>query len=179
MDERSRGGLGRRIWTIAIIAVIGLVAAAILLSQRAALAAPDQPIAFSHELHAKADVQCLFCHTSPMRSDVAGIPSVQRCAGCHQVIAADRSQVQVVLGYWERGEPIPWERVVQMPDYVFFSHQPHLQSGLNCETCHGSVAQMGVAEPAIYMDMGWCLDCHLQQPDEKVGRLADCLTCHK
>lgn len=177
------GRVRRILKTLALPAIVVglavLVVAAIQASQRSALAAPEQPIDFSHRRHAGAGIQCLFCHTSPMRSDVAGMPSVQRCVGCHRVILSDRRQIQLVLGYWERGEPIPWQRVTDLPDHVFFSHQPHLQSGLSCETCHGSVAQMGVAQPAVYMDMGWCLDCHLQQPDQKVGRLADCLTCHK
>lgn len=179
MAEQRRVDFKRYRWLVVVVGITGLVVAAILISRRAALAAPRQPIDFSHQVHDAAGVQCVFCHTSPLRSDVAGIPSVQRCAGCHRTIATDRPQVQLVMGYWERGEPIPWERVVEMPDHVFFSHQPHLQSGVNCETCHGSVAQMRAAEPAIYMDMGWCLNCHLEQPDEKVGRLADCLACHK
>jgi hypothetical protein len=29
------------------------------------------------------------------------------------------------------------------------------------------------------MDMGWCLRCHLEQPQEKVARLADCIACHQ
>lgn len=179
MDEPGRDGLTRRLWPFAAILLVVLVAAAILISQRAALAAPDQPIAFSHELHDTAGVQCLFCHTSPLRSDVAGIPSVQRCAGCHRTIATDRPEIQIVMGYWDRGEAIPWQRVADMPDHVFFSHQPHLQSGVSCETCHGPVAEMTVAKPVVVMDMGWCLDCHLEQPEDKVGRLADCLACHK
>ncbi len=179
MSERSGSRFLRLWWLWAIFGVLIVVAAGILLTQRAALAAPGQPIAFSHILHDEAGVQCLFCHTSPMRSDVAGIPSVERCVGCHGVIATDRSEVQKVLGYWERQEPIPWQRVTEMPDHVFFSHQPHLLSGVSCETCHGDVGQMTVARPIRRMDMGWCLNCHLDQPEEKVARLADCLACHK
>ena len=99
--------------------------------------------------------------------------------GCHAVIATDKPGIQEVAGYWERREPIPWVRVNAQPDFVFFSHQPHLGAGLNCETCHGDVGSMTVARPVVKMDMGWCLDCHLKQPEEKVARLADCLACHK
>lgn len=176
-EPRRRAGLFR--WLALVGVLVVLVIGAILVSQRTALAAPEQPIAFSHRLHSTAGVQCLFCHTSPLRSDVAGIPSVQRCAGCHQTIATERPEIQTVMGYWERGEPIPWQRVADVPDHVFFSHQPHLQAGVNCETCHGPVAEMGVAVPVAVMDMGWCLNCHLEQPDERVARLADCLACHK
>ena len=115
-DERSGSRFLRFWWLLASIGVLFVVAAAIFISQRAALAAPPQPVAFSHNLHDEAEIQCLFCHSNPLRSDVAGIPSVQRCVGCHQVIATDRSDVQTVLGYWEREEPIPWLRVVEMPD---------------------------------------------------------------
>jgi hypothetical protein len=179
MDEPTRGGVWRRVAIIVIFVVGGLTVAAILLSQQAALAAPDQPIDFSHQLHNQAGVQCLFCHPNPMRSDIAGIPSVERCAGCHTVIASERPAVQVLLGYWDRQEPIPWQRVTTMPDHVYFSHQPHVLAGLSCETCHGEVGLMTVAQLTVNMDMGWCLNCHLEQPEEKVARLADCLACHE
>lgn len=179
MADQSRSFFLRWWWLWAILAVLVVVAGGILLTQRSALAAPEQPIDFSHKLHNEASVQCLFCHSNPMRSDVAGIPSVERCVGCHGVIATDRSEVQKVIGYWERQEPIPWEKVTEMPDHVYFSHQPHLLSGTSCETCHGAVGQMTVTRPSRRMDMGWCLNCHLDQPEEKVARLADCLACHK
>lgn len=166
-------------WLAGLVLLILLVLSAIALSRRAALAAPDQPIDFSHAIHDDAGVQCLYCHPSAMRSDTAGMPSVQKCVGCHRTIATDREEVNVLLGYWERQEPIPWEEVVRMVDHVYFSHQPHLQSGINCETCHGNVSEMDVANPAVEMDMGWCLACHYEQPEEKVARLADCLACHK
>lgn len=166
-------------WLAGLVLLTVVVLGAITLSRRAALAAPDQPIEFSHALHDDAGVQCLYCHPSALRSDIAGMPSVQKCIGCHQTIATDREEINLLLGYWERQEPIPWEEVVRMADHVYFSHQPHLQSGISCETCHGNVAEMEVASPAVEMDMGWCLTCHYEQPEEKVARLADCLACHK
>ena len=168
-------GLGLRI----LLALIVLTLAAVVLSQRAALAAPAQTVDFSHRIHATAGVQCLFCHPNALRSPIAGIPSVQRCMGCHTVIATDSPTIQEVAGYWERGEPIPWAPVNAQPDFVFFSHQPHLSAGLNCETCHGNVSQMEAARRVVRMDMGWCLNCHLKQPEEKAARLTDCLVCHK
>ncbi len=99
--------------------------------------------------------------------------------GCHTVIATDSPQIKVVAGYWERQEPIPWARVNVEPDFVFFSHQPHLSAGLNCETCHGDVGRMDAAHPVVRMDMGWCLECHLKQPQEVSARLSDCLVCHQ
>ncbi len=167
-------------WILALPLLIAAgVIGGVLLTRAQVLAAPAQPIAYSHRTHVEAGVQCLFCHSSALRSPVAGIPSVQKCMGCHAVIATDNPAIQEVAGYWERGEPIAWVRVNAQPDFVFFSHQPHLGAGLNCETCHGDVGHMTVARPVVKMDMGWCLDCHLKQPEEKVARLTDCLTCHK
>ena len=167
-------------WLLFIpLLIVAGIAGGVLFTRAQVLAAPEQPIAYSHRAHIEAGVQCLFCHPSALRSPMAGIPSVQKCMGCHAVIEADNPAIQEVAGYWERGEPIPWVRVNAQPDFVFFSHQPHLGAGLNCETCHGDVGSMTVARPAVKMDMGWCLDCHLKQPEAKVARLVDCLTCHK
>lgn len=168
----------RKISLIALLVIAG-IAGGIYLSRAQALAAPEQPIAFSHQTHTEAGVQCLYCHPSALRSLVAGIPSVQKCMGCHAVIATDSPAIQEVAGYWERKEPIPWMRVNAQPDFVFFSHQAHLGASLNCETCHGDVGQMDVIQPVVKMDMGWCLNCHLEQSKGKVARLADCLACHK
>ena len=179
MRERGRGRTFRFLGVLVVIGAVGLVGLAIVLSQRAALAAPSQPIPFSHQLHSEQSIQCLFCHPNAMRSDVAGIPSVERCIGCHRTIATDHEEIQVLLGYWEQQEPIPWQPVVKMADHVFFSHQPHLLAAVSCESCHGDVGQMETTRPALNMDMGWCLKCHLEQPAEKVAKLADCLACHK
>ena len=151
----------------------------ILLTRAQVLAAPEQPIAYSHRTHVEAGVQCLFCHSSALRSDVAGIPSVQKCMGCHTLIATENEAVKAVANYWEQNKPIPWQRVNPQPKFVYFSHKAHLGAGINCETCHGDVGHMTVARPVVKMDMGWCLDCHLKQPEGKVARLADCLACHK
>jgi hypothetical protein len=167
-------------WLLAfLVFIVAVIIAAVFLTRAYVYAAPQQPIAYSHRTHVEAGVQCLYCHTSAMQSDIAGIPSVQKCMGCHTVIATDSKAVQELTGYWERGEPIYWKLVNQQPDFVYFSHQPHLGAGINCETCHGDVGSMEITRPAIKMDMGWCLDCHLEQPEEKTARLVDCLTCHK
>lgn len=167
-------------WLLIIVLITAIaITGGILMTRARVVAAPEQPIAFSHRTHIEQGVQCLYCHSSAMRSDIAGIPSVQKCIGCHTYIATDKEAVQEVAGYWERSEPIPWNRVTMQPDFVFFSHQPHTLAGVSCETCHGDVGNMTVAHPVVQQDMGWCLDCHLEQPEEKVGRLSDCMTCHK
>jgi c(7)-type cytochrome triheme protein len=166
-----------------VLMIFGLVAAGIiagiLLTNAQAHAAPAQPISFSHRVHTAAGVQCLYCHSGAQDSAVAGIPSVQKCMGCHSVIDADKDSIKAVADYFAKNKPIDWVAVNQEPDFVYFSHQPHLGAGLNCETCHGNVGQMDADQPAVTMDMGWCLNCHLKQPPAQVGRLTDCLACHK
>lgn len=170
----------KRIWLIGLlILVLVFVVTGVVLTRLQVYAAPDQPIAYSHRVHVQAGVECLYCHPSALQSPVAGIPSVQKCMGCHNVIKTESPEIKQVASYYEAGKPIPWVRINRQPDFIYFNHQPHLGAALNCEICHGDVGQMEVTTQFTKMDMGWCLGCHLDQPEEKVGRLADCLTCHK
>ena len=169
----------KRWFSLITLLIVAGVLGGVIFTRAQVQAAPEQPIAYSHRTHVEAGVQCLFCHSSALRFDIAGIPSVQKCMGCHATIATDSEAVQALSGYWERGEPIPWNRVNQQPEFVYFSHQAHLGAGVNCETCHGDVGRMTVTRSVVKMDMGWCLDCHLKKPEKNVVRLADCLTCHK
>jgi hypothetical protein len=138
----------------------------------------QQPVAFNHEVMVEAGITCLFCHTDAIRSPAAGMPSVQKCMGCHEVIATDVSGIQSVADYWQRGEPIRWVRVNRLPRFVYFSHRVHVvAASLNCENCHGDVAQMELAEPVVHMTMGWCLSCHSKQPNS--AQLRDCVVCHQ
>ena len=136
---------------------------------------PDaQPIAFSHSHHVtEVGIDCQFCHAYARRGPVAGIPSVQRCAGCHQVVLSEQPEILRVLEYWENEEPIPWVRVHDLPDHVRFTHKAHLRAGVGCETCHGDVAGMEAAVQVESLSMGWCVSCH-----EDRGATRDCLACH-
>jgi hypothetical protein len=169
----------RFLWLGLVIILFGAVIIGVILTRIQVYAAPEQPIAYSHQVHVEAGIQCLYCHPSALQSPVAGIPSVQKCMGCHSVIQTDSPEIEKVSSFYENSEPIPWVKINNQPDFIYFSHQPHLGAGLNCETCHGDVGQMDITRQFVKMDMGWCLDCHLNQPAEKVARLEDCLACHK
>ncbi len=133
-----------------------------------------QPIAFSHAHHVtEIGIDCQFCHAYARRGPVAGIPSVQRCAGCHRVVLSEQPEILKVLEYWEDEEPIPWVRVHDLPDHVRFTHKAHLRAGVACGTCHGDVAQMEAAVQVESLSMGWCVSCH-----EDRGATRDCLACH-
>ena len=48
---------------------------------------PEQPIAFSHKVHAGENgVDCNYCHTSARKSKHSGIPSANVCMNCHTYI---------------------------------------------------------------------------------------------
>ena len=148
------------------------------LSDEAAAAAPldpaAQPIDFSHAHHVtEIGIDCQFCHAYARRGPVAGIPSVQRCAGCHRVVLSEQPEILKALEYWENEEPIPWVRVHDLPDYVRFTHKAHVRAGVTCDTCHGDVAEMEAAVQVESLSMGWCVSCH-----EDRGATRDCLACH-
>lgn len=144
--------------------------------------APVQPVAFSHKVHAGANgLDCQFCHAYARRSPVAGVPSLQRCDGCHRPMiaakteaTATKAEVQKVMDFVEKKEPIPWVRVYILPDHVYFSHRVHVQAEVRCQTCHGQVETMERVSQVAPLTMGWCVDCHREQNASR-----DCLVCHK
>ena len=96
---------------------------------------PEQPIAFSHKVHAgENQIPCMYCHTQARRSISAGVPSVSKCVGCHNEVATDRPQIRSLLNYYENEEPIPWIKVHDLPDFVHFTHKRHVQAGIECQT---------------------------------------------
>jgi hypothetical protein len=175
MSRLSSLPIGRLIVVGVVVAVLLVVAVAFLASRTKA--APEQPIAFNHQIMVQSGIDCLYCHTTPAQSPSATIPSVQLCMGCHNVIATDNPEVQKLAGYWERQEPIPWVRVYRLPRFTFFTHEVHVTAGLNCENCHGDVANMVTTEAVVDMTMGWCLGCHEDQPN--ADELKDCVVCHR
>jgi hypothetical protein len=163
--------------TIIALAITVLPSGAYLFLASRTQAADDPQLDFSHQAMVQAGIPCLFCHADALRSPSAGIPSVEKCMGCHTVIATDDPGVKQLTAYWDQQEPIPWPRVNQLPRFVYFTHEMHVGAGLNCERCHGDVGQMTMASPVVKMDMGWCLDCHQQQTNAM--QLKDCSICHQ
>lgn len=136
-----------------------------------------QPIAFPHDIHAgQYGIDCQFCHYSAERSVAAGMPPMSTCLGCHQVIPGSRNpgEIVAVRSYAENGEAIPWVRIYKVADHVHFPHMRHVTAGVECQTCHGEVEEMGVVEEVNQsLSMGWCVSCHREQ-----GADYDCTSCH-
>jgi hypothetical protein len=189
-SQKARPGQGRRALVVflALVVVAGLALAfglqAAAETESAAQAEAEATITFNHRKHVAADVPCLFCHPGAINGPVASIPSVQKCVGCHQNIEviseSGQATVSTVLQMWAEGRPLEWPSIVDLPDFVYFNHRPHLAAGRNCEYCHGDVSQMTMARSAYRINMGFCLEnCHRHQDPEKRERLMDCATCHQ
>ena len=56
--------------------------------------------------------------------------------------------------------PVQWNRVHDLPDFVYFNHSAHVNKGVGCSTCHGRVDQMPLMWQEKSLQMEWCLDCH-------------------
>ena len=139
--------------------------------------APVQPIEFSHRIHATDNqIPCEYCHVYADRTPSAGVPSVSKCMGCHQSIATDRPEVQKIHSYWEAQQPIPWIKVHDVPDFVYFTHKRHIKAGLQCQECHGPIETQDRVTRTASLRMPWCVECHTEKQVEN-GR--DCWTCHK
>ncbi len=152
---------------------------------------PEQPIQFPHNIHVSLQIQCLYCHPGAFRQASAGLPTEQKCWACHgqlkkyfqPPVPVDQwpPELQKLSNYVKNGEPIQWVPVYQVPDFVHFNHRPHIAAGLNCENCHGDMSKKTVATVEQTVNMGWCLNCHIQRtkdnPEKRI-KLTDCGTCH-
>ncbi len=172
---------------------------------------PRQPIAFSHKRMAGVPVMqtndrgeqvnvggfgipCVYCHTMPYKGRHATLPSTAVCMNCHTNVGLNREWVLKMKAFWDRGEPIPWVKVHDLPDFVYFDHSAHLnaknadgtsklplvdaagQPMVACQNCHGKVQEMDIVSVQQPFNMQWCLDCH-RKPEIKAS--TDCIACHR
>lgn len=172
----------RRFWWAGVLAVAGLVMGGLWLREafHDRGYAPAQPIAFSHRQHAgDLGLDCRYCHFNAAKGEVAGVPPMDVCLGCHRLAAGDRPEVQRLLAIAEQGRyeaedgtlreggVVHWNRVHRLPDHVRFDHRAHVAANVACQTCHGPVEEMTVLRQHADLTMGWCLDCHRR--DNYVG----------
>lgn len=133
---------------------------------------PDQPIAFSHKLHAGDNqIACEYCHTSVRKTKHANIPSVSICMNCHIKVKKESEQIADLYKaidynpktneFGTNIKPIQWVRIHNLPDHVYFNHSQHVElAGLACEECHGPIKEMSKVYQYSPLTMGWCIDCH-------------------
>lgn len=57
--------------------------------------------------------------------------------------------------------PIPWVKIHNLPDHVYFNHSLHVVSGkVACQQCHGNIEEMDEVKQHAELSMGWCINCH-------------------
>lgn len=205
-----------------LILKLGLFAALLLLvcgalAWRAFTAEPhaigeavEQPVPFSHKHHVgDVGIDCRYCHASVETDAFAGIPPISTCMTCHSQLYTSQAALKPIVDSWRSGIALHWQRVHQLPDFVYFNHSIHVAKGVGCESCHGRVDRMPLTAREHSLSMQWCLDCHraprkyLRPRDEvfamgwqptdqqKLGlalvrkyhidtrRLTDCSICHR
>jgi hypothetical protein len=157
--------------------------------------APTQPIAFPHKVHAGDNkIPCLYCHSGARTSRHAGIPAASVCMNCHSMLEKQTTEIEKVKEAVQLDRPIAWVKVHNLPDFVYFNHSQHVQSGVACQRCHGPVENMDRIEQVSPLTMGWCLTCHREHaklPTSSFERAAlrfsgpqqpapelDCVACH-
>ena len=131
-----------------------------LLLLAAAAFAQQQPVPYSHKLHAgDLKLKCATCHPNPDPGEAMTLPQPSVCGQCH-------------AGKYDH--EINWVRVYQIPEFVSFSHRDHLKAGNTCEECHGPVATREQMRREVDITMGSCMNCHREKKAS-----VDCTFCHE
>ena len=149
---------------------------------------PEQPVPFSHALHAgKLKMDCRYCHNTVETAGHAAIPPLATCLNCHSgkdaagqtpsvAIHVESPRLAPIRQSAATGDPVQWRRVHDLPDYAYFNHSAHVARGVSCVSCHGRVDRMEVVEQRATLSMGFCLTCHRNpapnlRPEEFVTKL--------
>jgi hypothetical protein len=156
---------------------------------------PEQPIRFSHALHAGTlQIDCLYCHWGADSGPQALVPSVSTCMNCHKEVQPKddegdlKPEIGKLLAHWERSEPVRWNKVYDLADFVYFDHSRHVTAGVACQECHGPVETMEYMRREHGMKMSWCLRCHKQAPPATTTAIEQepatrapihCTACHR
>ncbi len=151
---------------------------------------PEQPIYYSHKVHAGINqINCLYCHGNAWESKHAAIPSTNVCMNCHKAInayekgpklfdeagkeingTAEIAKLYKYAGFdpnnpnqWDpsMAKPIEWVKIHNLPDHVYFNHAQHVRVGnVQCQSCHGEITDMHEVKQVAELSMGWCINCH-------------------
>lgn len=167
-----RGKTFRNLCRLSCVFLLCLVGIA---AQTDKLPGPEQPIPFSHKLHAGAqNLKCATCHKNPDPGERMGLATAALCMQCHEDVKAESPAIQKLAEYAKEKREIKWRRVYEIPSYVYFSHREHLKAGGTCTECHGEVKELEQMYKVKEINMASCVNCH-----QAKGASFDCTYCHE
>jgi hypothetical protein len=153
-----------KLGALAVLALFAMAALAwrVSIAPHPSIGSPvRQAVPFSHKHHVgDVGLDCRYCHTSVERSAFAGMPPTSTCMTCHSQLFTDSPMLAPVVASFESGAPLQWNRVHDLPDFVYFNHSIHIAKGVGCATCHGRLDRMPLVWRTASLEMQWCLDCH-------------------
>ena len=154
---------------------------------RAIYSTRPQPVDFSHKVHSeKAAMQCEDCHAFRADGTYAGIPALEKCAGCHAAPMGTTAAEKAFIDQYVTPNREPqWTPYARQPETVYFSHVTHVKLGkMKCEECHGAQGASEHLGPAQVdrvsgysrgtQSMDGCVECHYKR-----GLEYSCMECHK
>jgi len=165
---------------------------------------PEQPIYFSHKIHAGINkIDCQLCHSGAKYGKVSEIPSLNVCMNCHKSIdqytgeyiepGFDRnfynSEIKKLysavgwdsekMAYTGKETPVEWVRIHNMPDFVYFDHSQHVVAGEQ-----SIIKSHNAKNPNDQIDVV-CKACHGRVDTMNVVQMANnftmgwCIECHR
>ncbi len=149
---------------------------------------PEQPVPFSHAIHAgQLKLDCRYCHNTVFDAAHAAVPPTATCINCHSpaddqgitalaAVHAESPKLEPIHESWLEGRSVGWKRIHNLPEFVYFNHAAHVNSGVSCKSCHGRIDQMEEVYQAKELSMAWCIECHRNpephlRPVDKVTQL--------
>jgi quinoprotein glucose dehydrogenase len=127
---------------------------------RATTESDTQPIPFSHKRHSQEGMKCDDCHQKLETGEALQIPGIAECMSCHRSILKDNPVIQKLAQLEKANQALSWKRLYRLPDFVFFSHQKHINAKVDCAICHGPVNERDYLWQEKDISMGACVDCH-------------------
>jgi cytochrome c2 len=165
---------------------------------------PEQPIYFSHKIHAGENkIDCQLCHSGAKYGKVSEIPSMNVCMNCHRMISEyngkymeqgkDKAfydgEIQKIYQHtgWDpatqqytgKTQPVEWVRIHNMPDFVYFNHSQHVVAGEQA-----IINSFNKKNPNDQIDVV-CKACHGKIDTMNVVQMANdftmgwCIECHR
>lgn len=149
-----------------------------------------QPLDFLHKTHAEKSgvADCAECHVIREDGTFAGLPPMEKCAGCHSDRIGDsKAEATLVDAYIKPGHETPWLVYSRQPANVWFSHAIHVKrAGLICAECHANYGESDhVRVYQLNRISGYSRDLwghsisRLRRAPHEGMKMSDCENCHR